>query len=377
MSLALLFPLGLLALTALLLPLLIHLARRQQHAPLDFAALRWLQARMRPRSKVRVDEWPLLLVRLLLLAALALLLARPVLQGSRGTMAAVTVVAPGLDGAALRGKDTEGDWRWLAPGFPALQQRPAATAQPLASLLRELDQALPTGTPLVVFVPDPLPGLDGERIRLSRNVQWRPVSMPVGPPAGALRAPRLHLGGSGDPAARHVLDAVQRAWTNQAPTDAGTGGTAPDDGQIGVWLANTPLPPSWQSWLAGGGTVLRVTAPIKDDAAWVAALRDAQGATVLEQRAEGRGRLLRFSAALSAAALPIVTEDTFPRRLLQVLQPLPAPALADATDQAPLGGAAPAAVEPRELAPWLLLVIVLLFALERWLATSARRRTQP
>ena len=377
MSLALLFPLGLLALTALLVPLLIHLARRQQYAPLDFAALRWLQARMRPRSRVRVDEWPLLLVRLLLLAAMALLLARPVLQGTPDAMKPVTIVAPGLDGAALRGTDVEGDWRWLAPGFPTLQQRPAATAQPVASLLRELDQTLPTGTPVVVFVPDPLPGLDGERIRLSRSVQWRRVPMPASPPASVLRAPRLHLGGSGEAAARHVLDAVQRSWTNEAPTDAGVGGTVPDDGQVGVWLSGTPLSPSWRSWLANGGTVLRVAAPTKDDAAWVAALHDAQGAPLLEQRVEGRGRLLRFSAALSATALPAVAEDTFPRRLLQVLQPLPVPALADATDQAPLAGASPPVIEPRELARWLLLVIVLLFALERWLATSVRRRTLP
>ncbi|MEL4017015.1 BatA domain-containing protein, partial [Dryocola clanedunensis] len=74
---SLLFPLGLLALAAWLVPLLIHLARRHQYAPLDFAALRWLQARIRPRQKIRFDEWPLLLVRLLLLATLALLLARP------------------------------------------------------------------------------------------------------------------------------------------------------------------------------------------------------------------------------------------------------------------------------------------------------------
>src|SRR5690606_38671272 len=40
----LLLPAGLTALTALALPLLIHLARRQQQRPTVFAALRWLQA---------------------------------------------------------------------------------------------------------------------------------------------------------------------------------------------------------------------------------------------------------------------------------------------------------------------------------------------
>ena len=43
---SLLFPLGLAALAAWLLPLLIHLARRHPYTPLDFAALRWLRAQV-------------------------------------------------------------------------------------------------------------------------------------------------------------------------------------------------------------------------------------------------------------------------------------------------------------------------------------------
>ncbi|TQT81878.1 hypothetical protein DB758_11845, partial [Xanthomonas perforans] len=51
MNLLLLFPTGLAALAALLLPLLIHLARRSEHRPTDFAALRWLRALPRPRHR--------------------------------------------------------------------------------------------------------------------------------------------------------------------------------------------------------------------------------------------------------------------------------------------------------------------------------------
>ncbi|MEK0267367.1 BatA domain-containing protein [Stenotrophomonas rhizophila] len=210
---SLLYPLGLLALAAWLVPLLIHLARRHQYAPLDFAALRWLQARIRPRQKIRFDAWPLLLVRLLLLAALALLLARPVLHGGAADTHAVTVVAPGLNGAALRGQDAEGDWRWLAPGFPALADGAPAPHQPLASLLRELDQRLPAGAPLTVYVPDPMPGLDGERPRLSRAVNWRPVPLA---PASARTAtlPEVQIGAGIADAEQRVLAAIQRAWSN-------------------------------------------------------------------------------------------------------------------------------------------------------------------
>ncbi|MDW7600188.1 BatA domain-containing protein, partial [Stenotrophomonas maltophilia] len=196
----LLFPLGLTALAAGLLPLLIHLARRHPYTPLDFAALRWLRAQIRPRQRIRFDDWPLLLMRLLLLAALALLLARPALTGPAPVPTAWTVVAPGLDAAALRGSAEAGNWHWLAPGFPAIDHAPPASSASLPSLLRELDAQLPTGTALTVHVPDPLPGLDGARLQLSREVQWRPQPVPATPQPSAATVPRLRVH-SGAPAA--------------------------------------------------------------------------------------------------------------------------------------------------------------------------------
>ncbi|PBS16923.1 hypothetical protein CMZ81_01460, partial [Lysobacteraceae bacterium NML93-0793] len=79
MSVGLLAPLGLAALAAWLLPLLLHLARRDATRPTPFAALRFLREKPRPRRRLRFDDWPLLLVRLALLALLALWLAWPVL----------------------------------------------------------------------------------------------------------------------------------------------------------------------------------------------------------------------------------------------------------------------------------------------------------
>jgi len=52
--------------------------------------------------------------------------------------------------------------------------------------------------------------------------------------------------------------------------------------------------------------------------------------------------------------------------------------LGDAQDQAPRRAPLPAPTPPlREPTSWLLLMIVLLFALERWMASSARRRAAP
>lgn len=372
MNLALLFPLGLLALAAWLVPLLVHLARRHHYAPLDFAALRWLRAKVRPRQRIRLDEWPLLLVRLLLLAALAVLLARPVLHGYPPDPRAVVAVAPGLDASALPAPLPNVDWRWLAPGFPPLDAPPPATAQPLASLLRELDQTLPAGTALSVYVPDPMEGLDGERPRLSRAVTWHAVPMAPAVAAPAPRAaPVLHVGGAADAGALRVLAALQRAWGGPALATGAPADEPPARGQVGVWAASTALPPAWQDWLTHGGTVLMLSpAPDARDAPVV--LRDADHRPVLVEHAVGQGRQLRFTTALSPA-LPMAADATFPHALRALLQPTPPPQRAAAATQAPLRGATAPRAQPLDLAPWVLLLVVLLFALERWLATAPRR----
>lgn len=369
MSLSLLFPMGLLALAALLVPLLIHLARRHHYAPLEFAAVRWLRAKARPRQRIRFDEWPLLLVRLLLLAALALLLARPLLHDAPVQTPPWVVVAPGLPGVVVP-DGSEG--RWLAPGFPRLQEPVPGARQPLASLLRELDQQLPPGTALTAYVPDPMPGLDGERPRLSRAVEWRPVPVAL-QPVPADTAPVLRLGSpAADAQALQVLDAVQRAWSGQGvPTPLGEG-SVPANGDVGVWLADTPLSPAWHAWADAGGSVIALSAAAAPGNG-TPALLDGEGRTALWRHALGRGQVLRFNAALSPDALPVLRDPDFPRRLLEQVRPATPPGVAPAGTQRPLTGAAAPLPQPRELAPWLLVAIVGLFALERWMATSRRR----
>src|SRR5690606_29881656 len=174
MNPVLLLPAGLAALAALALPLLVHLSRRQQQRPTVFAALRWLQARPRPRRRLRFDERWLLAVRLLLVALVALLLAQPALRDVADLRARLLVV-PGVETAAIAAArdGRELDARWLAPGFPSLDAEPPAGRFATASLLREFDATLPPGAPLTVLVPERLAGMDAARLRLVREVEWR------------------------------------------------------------------------------------------------------------------------------------------------------------------------------------------------------------
>lgn len=385
MNPALLLPLGLAALAAWLLPLLIHLVRRSERITTDFAALRWLRERPHPRHRLRWDEWPLLLLRLALLAVLALWLARPVDTGDERSQPWVAVV-PGVDPAIVR---AQADTRvhWLVPGFPEFAQTPRVGPLPLGSLLRELDATLPPHAALTVWVPERIGGLDAERPRLSRPVEWRvvPGGMPADAPAPAQEPFRLDVRYVPDREdAVRYLRAAALAWNPdgqaservfaQAPVSTQT--LPPRNERVLVWLAPGALPAHVRDWIAAGGTAL-----LDADSAWpagvgierVALWRNDQGEVLAEGARVGQGRVVRFVRRLTPHALPALLEPTFPARLRALFASAPvAPAQAFANDQQPLSGGVPARPAPRDLRPWLALLVAAMFALERWMATRPR-----
>lgn len=455
----LLLPAGLFALAALALPLLLHLARREEQRPVDFAALRWLSARVRPRRRLRFEERLLLALRLLLVALLALLLARPVLPLEGGD-AAWIVAAPGVAAEALRdarhvgdgvavtadagrdgtgtgtgNADSVGDGRhdgmaivrrWLAPGFPVLDQAPApVSASATISLLRELDMRMPADTPLVVLVPPVLDGVDAERPRLSRPVQWRVASAGKAAAAGDIGGgtagtaddadsyssaltPTIIIRDAGNGASARYLRAASAAWQeprhgarrDDAGDDSGHGSSsdhgsdtgdaavgepgevraamAPTDLEVHAWLAAGELPAEAIAWIEAGGTALlahdtRLAALDRAATLW----HDDQGRPLLRGTALGSGHVLQWTRALEPGAMPVLLEADFPHRLRAALQPPPPPARVLAAEHAPLtGSVGPWPQGLRELSPWLALAIALLVLLERWFASGPRRERQ-
>ena len=92
-------PAFLFALAALGVPVWLHLARRRKIVPIPFSSLRYLkQASARVRRQARLEDLGLLILRLLVIAALVLALARPVINERRSLLglewprAAVVVV---------------------------------------------------------------------------------------------------------------------------------------------------------------------------------------------------------------------------------------------------------------------------------------------
>lgn len=390
MNLAFLVPAALAALTALLLPLLIHLARRSEQRPTPFAALRWLRQKPKPRHRIRFDEWPLLLVRLLLLVLLALLLARPVLFGSQGH-APYVAVAPGVSAAQARATPagTDARWHWLASGFPPLSDTPPHTGASITSLVRELDASLPANVPVTVLVPAWFDGADGERLVLSRKVDWRVIAAPAPIPAAsardaeAVQMPVVRHSPERDASLRY-LRAAFIAWrpsdTSTTAFDlASTTQPVPRDARRLVWLAPGDVPASVRAWIRGGGVALiDADARLDDVSSAVPMWRSDTGDVLVDGAAYGRGRVMRLHRALTPDAMPQLLDPTFPRRLRALFEPAAmAPTRVVAADHAPATGMTAFAPPPRDLQPWLVLLIVTVFALERWLATGRRRAVAP
>lgn len=374
----LLAPLGLAALAALIVPLVVHLRRRTEEVPLDFAAMRWLEALPRPRQRLCFDEWLLLALRLLLVACLALLLAQPAVLGWEDKGARI-LAAPGVDPAAARaaaGAETEA--QWIAPGFPALDAAPPKGPIPLSSLIRQFDAELPQGAPLTILVPPVLDGVDAERLDLTRKVTWRTVATAPGavaePPVPApVLAVRYAEGRTAAPV--RYFRAAAAAWGATEKFTAEAGDSLPPRGSVLVWLRPGPVPPSVTDWVEAGGTALvantsELAMPAASGPLWA----DAAGSTLVEGGPLGAGRVMRFTRPLEPAAMPDLLDPGFAAALRDLVSPpAPPPARAAAAAAVPASTAAPYPQPPHELSAWLALLIAFAFLAERLLASRRRR----
>lgn len=388
MNIGLLLPSALVALAALLLPLLVHLVRQTEQTRIAFAAMRWLVARAQPRRRPRFNEWLLLLVRLLLLALLALWLAQPVLF-DRADPRPWLVVHPAIDLARLPSAASADEQRhWLAPGFPRLDQPAPAANASIGSLLRELDASLPPTAPLRVVVPERFDATDAQPPRLGRKVIWLPIAGTPSFDADIATPPRLQVAVVSDDAHRpalRYLRAAARAWasktTSPLPTDAlhdlALDAALPPATTQLFWLSATALPAQHRQWVRSGGVVVLAQDSPMGDLDWQEAeiaWRSHDGHPVALRLADGKGAWIRMLVPMQPQSLSELLEPDFPDALRRLLSPAPVATRTWATAYAPTQGVPTTyARTPEPLGPWLALLIALLFGVERWLATAARR----
>ena len=397
MSPALLFPMALVALAALLVPLALHLIRRAEYQTTPFAAMRWIHVQLRQQRRLRLRDIPLLLLRLLLLTLIAVLLAQPVLRGDATAANYWVMVAPGVNIGAARTQvestnsdAANADWRWLAPGFPSISNTATPATSDSASLLREIDAELPASSRISVVVPAVVDGLDGERPDLSRKLEWIVVdgAMPAMPAKGDAAPTRLlvRYDSAGSSNAGYI-DALEKAWRVGWPKlsidRASIDVALADDARWLLWLS-PQRPASLQRWIANGG--IAVATPVRDDPkttegepVW----RDAGQNVIARSQRNGKGRMISLAGALTQAELPTLLDADFPHHLYELFAgPPPAPTRAVAAALKPshtpnAGSAATSLLATRTpLDAWFALAIAILFAVERIWA-SHRRGANP
>lgn len=374
----LLAPWALIALAALAVPVLIHWVRRSERQEVMFAALRWLGRANRPRQQRYLHDLPLLLLRLLLLATLALLLAAPARESHGEPGSASVLVSPAIDAAAARAAVAAptADWRWLAPGFPPLDA-PRPLPSPPASLIREADAQLPRGTRLTVVIPQTIDAPDAGALRLAHAVTWTPLPGPSSPAAEPARPPpplqlAIH-GAAGHADSLRVVRALAAAWRaggREVRLDETPAGPPASDTALQIRLDVSEPDAATLRWVEQGGRLL-VTAAGRTSG--VVVLTDESGRPLLYEAAVGRGHRFSMPAALTPAAVPALADPSFPRRLLAALLPAPASAATAEARQLQPQTIEPAPPGPyRPLAPALALAAALLFLLERLWASRRR-----
>ena len=152
--------LWLLAAGAMIWPVVFHLIRRQRFQRMELATLRFLvEAVEERRSFRRVENWPLLAVRALAVAVLAVLLARPFRAGNEMPReeGAGAIVLADVSGSQARGVDLSGAARkWidaLPPGSQLTFARFADTVETVKS-------------------PDELQAAPGAKTDFAHAIEW-------------------------------------------------------------------------------------------------------------------------------------------------------------------------------------------------------------
>ena len=336
---SLLIPLGLLGLVGLLIPVLIHLQRQIQRSPVSFAALRWLAAAARPRQRLRLQQWPLLLLRMALIGVASLLLAQPIWTGAEPA-ARWVLIHPQLAAPAEGVAEADTEFRWLAAGFPPLDQGAPPGPWPVSSLLREIDAELPLAAEIEVRLPPEVGGMDGQRLALRRPLTIVEVPSSVtalGGDTDARISWSVRTGSADHPALPYVSAALAAlsAEAHQGASQAETVIIVDEDlvpqpplsaSRALIWLHDdSPLEhASVADWIRQGGVALwlssaALNAPARSVPIW----RSLDGMRVVSSIRHGGGWLLQPESELTAQTYPEVLEPSFPALLQSWLAPEP------------------------------------------------------
>jgi hypothetical protein len=419
--LGLLAPGWLLGLTALTIPLALHMWSRRGGRPIRVGSIRLLLgAPPATRRSWAVQDPVLLLVRSAVLAVLVLALAAPYWAPETGSGSRWALVADDVAGrnALVDSLTRAGLVVYPVDSTPAPLDRP----QNLWAVMRDADRAAPPHTRFELFAPQRLRYFRGQRPLIGAPVEWHARDAAGGSPAGSpvsssARLVTIFVDASRTDDARYLQAAMQAAGQAtgiQALVRMGAaGGLGLTDGPEDwiVWLSPRPVPTTVLERVRGGATLLtdagsaspndhrsRILLMDRPSDAWLARRSDeadsgaplwsdGSGNPLLTVTREGRGLHYRFHGRFHPAWSELVLRPTFPEALARIwVGGDPAVARSDdrlialsqlfpAHDSAAVSSTAGPPMRGRSLFLPVWLLALALFGVERWL--TARPRRQP
>jgi hypothetical protein len=345
----LLAPAGLLGLLALAVPVAIHMISRGRGRRVLIGNIELLRAARQTRvTTLRLTQWLLLLLRVLIVLVATLLLARLAVQGLGSVDAGVSYVTPGWLRAATETERAEvltlePAARVLVAGYPEAgdyapdDTYPDYDAWPL--LTERLSTLRHAGT-VEVFAERSVAAFGRQKPALPNEINWHLAAVAAAPATFDSRGLVVHDRDRVDDALRieRALEALQRhrvprlEWKSCLVDDASCAGASPD---------------------------------------WVAWLSDAEPPGKIDSARLHRSRGPEWTLALSDPRYPEVLLDTVlsdeQRRVAWQQIPVSVDVLGFGTETA-----ASIRLPYRSLHPWLGLLLVMLWAAERLF--SERRR---
>lgn len=188
-------PIALLTLAAVIIPVLIHLWNVRKGKTLKVGSIALLaESSKQPARSRRITNWPLFLLRCLLLLLLAVLLANPFWESGKRNASAGWVLIAGehlssayqqygfqIDSLLKKGFEL----RNFSPGFQKISLSDSAssiafTESPWA-LLKQLDAGLPKNFKVYLFTGNQLKQYYGERPTTRLNLYWNSLAISNNP----------------------------------------------------------------------------------------------------------------------------------------------------------------------------------------------------
>lgn len=291
------WPPGLAALAALLVPLLIHLARRRPRRPVLVGTLRHLPAGAPRRARSRIIEPSLLALRMLIVALLAFATAGAFIRSDPPSAAPRSLLA-------VPAGFPEDSLRQLLPALDSLAADREVHRLPMSDLWSELaalDAALPRGSSIAVAAPLEL-SIAGARPALRSTVllhrfEWRREGTG---PAASRRV--LHL--------RIVTDSTNRvAALRHAAAFRAVAELRGDSLAL-----NEAAREGWIVWLADSAPSAGIVQDVRAGATLLMPVGPGDGsADDIEIEPAGRGRILRAPLAGNPAL-----DGTFPELIARI-----------------------------------------------------------